>query len=72
MRRMMRLAACLLLCSGAAQAQSEDAPATEAGQDLDLFGVLETFSESEDLEDFEKRLNDPDMGLNNMDLNQDE
>jgi hypothetical protein len=47
------------------------APATETGEDLDLYAVIEIFKESESIEDFEKRLNDPDEGVNNIDLDGD-
>ncbi len=55
-----------------AQALEEVKPATEYGEDLDLIAVLETFKESKDVEDFEKRLNDPDAEIVNLDLNGDE
>lgn len=44
------------------------APTSEAAQGLDLQAVSELFAETNNLEDFEKALNDPDEGLNNMDL----
>lgn len=47
-------------------------PATEAGEDFDLYGVVGLFEESEDLEDFEKKLNSQDNDVNNLDLNKDE
>ena len=47
------------------------APITEQGNNLDLTAVLNVFKESKDLEDFEKRLNDEDIGVNNIDLNGD-
>jgi hypothetical protein len=53
-------------------AEAEPAPATEAAQDLDLFAVLDVFKESQNVEDFETRLNDPDAGVVNLDLNGDE
>jgi len=31
---------------------------TNAGEDLDLYGVLDLFAEAENLEEFEKALND--------------
>ncbi len=54
----------LLAQSGGAEAT----PATEAGEDLDLYGVLELFIVAEDLEAFEKALNDPKSEVNNLDL----
>lgn len=47
-------------------------PATEAGEDFDLYGVLGLFEEAEDLEDFEKKINSEDNDINNLDLNKDE
>jgi hypothetical protein len=47
------------------------APATETGEDLDLYAVIELFKEAESIEDFEKALNDPDNGVNNIDLDGD-
>ena len=42
----------LMICSATAQEQT---PATEAGEDFDLYGVIGLFEESEDFEDFEKK-----------------
>ena len=55
-------------------AESAGDPATEAkiGDDLDLFAVLDTFKASETVEDFERRLNDPDAAIVNIDLNGDD
>lgn len=47
---------------------AEATPATEAGEDLDLYGVLELFLVAENLEAFEKALNDPKSEVNNLDL----
>jgi hypothetical protein len=58
-----------LLCFVYAQEQT---PATEAGEDFDLYGVIGLFEESEDLADFEKKLNSEDNDVNNLDLNKDE
>lgn len=53
-------------------AQDEDvtivAPTSEAAEGLDLKAVCELFKDSENLEEFEKALNDPETGLNNLDL----
>lgn len=59
----------LMLCYVYAQ---EHTPATEAGEDFDLYGVIGLFEESEDLEDFEKKINGEDNDVNNLDLNKDE
>lgn len=42
------------------------------GDNLNLYGVLNVFQQSPTLEDFEKKLNDPDTKLNNLDLNGDD
>jgi hypothetical protein len=44
------------------------APTSEAADGLDLQAVSELFAETKNLEAFEKALNDPDEGLNNLDL----
>lgn len=47
------------------------APTSEAAEGLDLHAVSKLFKESENLEEFEKSLNDPDAGVNNLDLDDD-
>jgi len=47
------------------------APTSEAAEGLDLHVVSELFKDSENLEEFEKSLNDPDTGVNNLDLDDD-
>lgn len=47
------------------------APTSEIAEGLDLEAVGELFSEADNLEAFEKVLNDPDVGINNLDLNDD-
>ena len=44
------------------------APASEAAEGLDLHAVSELFKEAENLEAFERSLNDPEVGVNNLDL----
>lgn len=41
------------------------------GDNLNLFAVMNLFQESETLEAFERRLNDPEAMINNLDLNDD-
>jgi len=41
---------------------------SEAAEGLDLGAVAELFKDSKNLEEFEKALNDPDTGINNLDL----
>ncbi|MCB0821988.1 MAG: hypothetical protein KDC09_04780 [Bacteroidales bacterium] len=43
----------------------------EISDNLDLEAVASIFGDSEDLEDFENRLNDPNMQISNLDLNRD-
>lgn len=44
----------------------------EISENLDLEAVASIFADSEDLADFEARLNDPEAKINNLDLNKDE
>ncbi len=44
------------------------APTSEAAEGLDLHAVAELFKDAKDLEAFEKALNDPAIGVNNLDL----
>ncbi len=44
------------------------APTAEAADGLDLQAVAELFKDAKDLEEFEKSLNDPEIGVNNLDL----
>jgi len=64
----------LLLVSYCLVTAQEDvtivAPASEAAEGLDLQAVSELFKDSENLEDFEKALNDPEVGINNLDLDE--
>ncbi len=63
--------AALLLSAGAATAQDVTvAAASEAAEGLDLQAVGELFQESSSLEAFEQALNDPDEGINNLDLDE--
>lgn len=47
------------------------ATSDDISEDLDLEAVASIFGESKDLEDFEKRLNDPESKISNLDLNGD-
>ncbi len=63
----------LLAGYGLVSAQEEVtivAPASEAAEGLDLKAVSELFKDSENLEAFEKALNDPEVGINNLDLDE--
>ncbi len=64
----------LLLVSYSLVSAQEDvmivAPTSEAAEGLDLKAVSELFKDSENLEEFEKSLNDPELGINNLDLDE--
>jgi len=47
------------------------AKSRDVSDNLDLQAVASVFGESKDLEDFEKKLNDPNLQISNLDLNQD-
>jgi len=47
------------------------APTSEAAEGLDLHAVAELFKDAENLEEFEKSLNDYELGINNLDLDED-
>lgn len=51
--------------------QDKTTAVSTAGEDLDLYAVLDLLEESENLEEFEKALNDEEKGINNLDLNED-
>ena len=61
---------------GLTQLNAQDVTTVEAmnseiSENLDLEAVASIFGEAEDLEDFEKRLNDPETQISNLDLNED-
>ena len=47
------------------------ATSNDISDNLDLEAVASIFGDSENLEDFERRLNDPNTRISNLDLNQD-
>src|SRR5687768_1459209 len=47
------------------------ANSSDISDNLDLKAVASIFGDSRDLEDFERRLNDPDLMISNLDLNGD-
>ena len=55
----------------AIQAQDNVAADSDAAQGLDLYAVAELFKDSANIEEFEQALNNPDKGINNLDLNKD-
>ncbi len=48
------------------EAESED-----ISENLDLEAIASVFGEAKDLEDFERKLNDPELQISNLDLNGD-
>ena len=48
-----------------------EAKDSDISDNLDLEAVASVFGEAKDLEDFEKKLNDPELKLTNLDLNED-
>ena len=71
--RIFTAIAVLLFSSLALSQESETviSPASEAAEGLDLQAVSELFKNASDLEKFERALNDPETGVNNLDLNED-
>jgi len=63
----------LLFCFCPVSAQKDVTvitPTSEAAEGLDLQAVGELFKDSKDLEEFEKKLNDSETGINNLDLDE--
>lgn len=65
-----------VLCFSFGNTMAQDVTTVEAldseiSQNLDLEAIASVFGESENLEDFEKKLNDPDTQISNLDLNGD-
>ena len=48
-----------------------EAKSEEISDNLDLEAVASLFGEAKNLEDFEKKLNDPETKISNLDLNED-
>ncbi len=73
--RLVKLASLLLMFSFSASPAQQDvtivAPTSHAADGLDLKAVSLLFQDSENLEAFERDLNDSKTGINNLDLNED-
>lgn len=68
------LSAIISFCTPLLQAQNTlqiNAMNNEVSANLDLRAVASVFGESQNLDDFERRLNDPKLQLSNLDLNND-
>lgn len=64
----------LFIASGnlyAGDVTTVEAKDTDISDNLDLEAVASVFGESKDLEEFEKKLNDPETQISNLDLNED-
>ncbi len=72
--RIVSICLLLLFCSSVLLLAQQDvtivSESAEVSADLDLKAVSELFKEAENLEEFEKTLNDPETGLNNLDLDE--
>ncbi len=73
MRRIVFLLSILLTAIGvsAQQTVTVKAQSYQVSDNLDLEAVAITFGESKNVEDFERRLNNPDNRISNLDLNND-
>lgn len=69
MKRLSLIVFALISFSGWANAQTDSTG--NAGDNLDLFAVMDLFKKSQNLEEFEKALNTENNGVNNLDLNKD-
>ncbi len=65
------LSALMLWTGNQAFAQAEEEKLDLPGDNLNLYAVLKLFQESETLEGFERKLNEEDSEINNLDLNGD-
>lgn len=76
MKNLIRTLAILLLFAFAGLGYSQDvttvyAASEDISQNLDLEAVASMFGESKNLEDFEQKLNNPEIQVSNLDLNED-
>ena len=79
MRNLILLLALSLFCLSALQAGAQDTQAPQGepeqlnlpGDNLNLYAVMKLFQESPTLEEFEKKLNDQSLKVNNLDLDGD-
>ena len=70
--RITQITLALLLATAIIAKSQDQTPATEAGEDFDLYRVIDLFEEVEDLEEFEQKINDESTEINNLDLNKDD
>jgi hypothetical protein len=62
---------CTISFSGFSQTENDEPLLGLPGDDLDLYAVLDLFQKSKTIEDFEESLNNEELGINNLDLNND-
>jgi hypothetical protein len=62
---------CSIYSMSAQDVTTIEATSSDISDNLDLEAVASIFGEAKDLEDFEKKLNDPDIQISNLDLNND-
>ena len=63
---------CLVKTPAFSQTEKDSTVLGLAGDNLDLYAVLDLFQQSKTIEDFEKSLNEEKSGINNLDLNLDQ
>lgn len=74
MKTLLSSTSVLALCIGLLQAQdvtTVQATSSDISENLDLQAVAAVFGEAKDLDDFERKLNDPELQICNLDLNGD-
>src|SRR6516162_1624144 len=72
MKRILFLAFAATIISLPVFSQKQDTAALgKAGDNLDLYAVMDLFLKSKTIEDFEKKLNEQKTGINNLDLDLD-
>jgi hypothetical protein len=72
MRHSTILLMSLLLLAIPTQVGAQDDEEPGPGDNFDLTGALDAFSQAKSLDEFEKKINDPDAQINNLDLNGDD
>lgn len=73
MKTLIQTAICVLILTSATSLRAQQQPEllNLPGDNLNLYAVMKIFQESETLELFEKKLNEEDSRINNLDLNGD-
>ena len=71
MKQLFSLLTGLFFCVAIGHAQAKEDKLNLPGDNLNLYAVLKLFQESETLEGFERKLNEENSEINNLDLNND-